>query len=201
MRKRAAETFKLDYADMDERHHLTFDTFESGKLTLDEYLDRTVFHRNRPFSRNAFKEFMFSQSKPNPEMLEGVRGIKSRYGLKIAVLSNEGRELAMHRVRSFGLDQFVDFFIVSCFVQMRKPDRDFYRMALDMAQVPPDKVAYVEDRLIFVEVAESLGIRGIHHTSFESTREAFNAMGVTLDLPEGRAAGRSRSRRFERRGE
>lgn len=194
MRKRAAETFKLDYADMDERHHLTFDTFESGKLTLDEYLDRTVFHRNRPFSRNAFKEFMFSQSKPYPEMLGGIRPLKSRYPLKIAVVSNEGRELAMHRVRSFGLDEFVDFFIVSCFVHMRKPDKDLYRMALDVAQVPAEKVAYVEDRLMFVEVAESLGIRGIHHTSFESTREALQDLGITLDPPEGRAAGRSRTR-------
>ena len=42
-RKLAAETFSLDHDDMEERHHLTFDTYEEGKLSLDEYLNRVVF--------------------------------------------------------------------------------------------------------------------------------------------------------------
>jgi len=180
MRQRAAATFRLDYADMDERHHLTFDTFESGKLTLDEYLDRTIFYHERPFSREEFTSFMFSQSKPYPQMIEWVRALKARYPLKVAVVSNEGRELTVYRVRTFGLAEFVDFFIVSSFVHFRKPDRDIYRMALDIAQVSPEQVAYVEDRLMFVEVAQSLGIRGIHHTGYESTRKGLEALGFTL---------------------
>jgi len=180
MRQRAAATFRLDYADMDERHHLTFDTFESGKLTLDEYLDRTIFYHERPFSREEFTSFMFSQSKPYPQMIEWVRALKARYPLKVAVVSNEGRELTVYRVRTFGLAEFVDFFIVSSFVHFRKPDRDIYRMALDIAQVSPEQVAYVEDRLMFMEVAQSLGIRGIHHTGYESTRKGLEALGFTL---------------------
>jgi putative hydrolase of the HAD superfamily len=180
MRQRAAATFRLDYADMDERHHLTFDTFESGKLTLDEYLDRTIFYQERPFSREEFTSFMFSQSKPYPQMIEWVRALKARYPLKVAVVSNEGRELTVYRVRTFGLAEFVDFFIVSSFVHFRKPDRDIYRMALDIAQVSPEQVAYVEDRLMFMEVAQSLGIRGIHHTGYESTRKSLEALGFTL---------------------
>lgn len=183
MRQRAAATFRLDYADMDERHHLTFDTFESGKLTLDEYLDRTIFYQERPFSREEFKSFMFSQSKAYPQMIEWVRALKARYPLKVAVVSNEARELTVYRVRTFGLAEFVDFFIVSSFVHFRKPDRDIYRMALDIAQVSPEQVAYVEDRLMFVEVAQSLGIRGIHHTGYESTRKGLEALGFTLGSP------------------
>ncbi len=183
MRQRAAATFHLDYADMDERHHLTFDTFESGKLTLDEYLDRTIFYQARPFSREEFKSFMFTQSKPYPQMIEWVRALKSKYLLRIAAVSNEGRELTEYRVRAFGLVEFIDFFIVSSFVHFRKPDRDIYRMALDIAQVYPEQVAYVEDRLMFVEVAETLGIRGIHHIGYGSTRDALKALGLTLDSP------------------
>ncbi len=181
MRQRAAATFHLDYADMDERHHLTFDTFESGKLTLDEYLNRTIFYRERPFSREEFKSFMFSQSKPYPQMIEWVRALKARYPLKVAVVSNEGRELTVYRVHTFGLAEFVDFFIVSSFVHFRKPDRDIYGMALDIAQVSPEQVAYVEDRLMFVEVAQSLGIRGIHHTGYESTRDSLKVLGLAVD--------------------
>jgi len=60
-RQLAAETFHLDHSEFDERHHLTFDTYEEGKLSLDEYLDRVVFCEERPFSREAFKAFMFSR--------------------------------------------------------------------------------------------------------------------------------------------
>jgi len=180
MRKRAAETFGLDADDMDERHHLTFDTYELGKLSLDEYLDRMVFCKERPFSREEFKEFMFTQSKPFPQMLDLIRGLRKGYGLKIAVVSNEGRELTTYRIQKFGLAEFVDFFIASSFVHFRKPDADIYRIALDIAQVPLDQVVYIEDRLMFVEVAQGLGIRAVHHIGFESTRANLASLGLVL---------------------
>ncbi len=39
-RKRAARTFGLDYDDLNERHHLTYATYEEGNITLREYLNR-----------------------------------------------------------------------------------------------------------------------------------------------------------------
>jgi len=179
MRERAAETFKIDYAEMDERHHLTFDTYEEGKLSLDEYLRRVVFYRDRPFSGEEFKAFMFGQSQPYPKMIELVREFKRSPGVKVAVVSNEGRELTVHRIQKFGLTEFVDFFIVSCFVHFRKPDADIYRIALDIAQVSPKRVVYIEDRFMFVEVAQSLGIRGIHHRDYDLTRAALASLGLT----------------------
>ena len=68
-RERAAAHFKLDLAAMEDRHHLTFDTYEEGKLTLEEYLSRTVFYQDRPFTREQFWEFMTAQSTPFPEMI------------------------------------------------------------------------------------------------------------------------------------
>ncbi len=180
MRKRAAETFKLDYDEMDERHHLTFDTYEEGKLSLDEYLNRVVFYKDRPFSGEEFKSFMLAQSQPYPQMIELVRGLRRSHGLKVAVVSNEGRELTVHRIQKFGLAEFVDFFIASCFVHFRKPDTDIYRLALDVAQVPPEQVVYIEDRFMFVEVAQSLGIRGIHHTDYDLTRAALASLGLVF---------------------
>ena len=180
MRRRAAEAFNLDKDDMDERHHLTFDTYELGKLSLDEYLDRMVFYKERRFSREEFREFMFAQSKPFPQMLDLVRGLRKAYPLKIAVVSNEGRELTTYRIQKFQLAELVDFFIASSFVHFRKPDADIYRIALDIAQVPIDQVVYIEDRLMFAEVAQGLGIRSIHHTGFESTRASLASLGLDL---------------------
>jgi len=177
-RQAAAETFGLDLAEMDERHHLTFDTYEEGKLSLDSYLDRVVFHQERPFSQRAFREFMFAQSKPYPEMLELVRGLKTRHGLRVTVVSNEGRELTEHRIRAFRLDVLVDCFIASCFVHFRKPDTDMFAIALDVSQACPGQVAYIDDRAMFVEVARTLGIAGIHHTGIETTRRELAALGL-----------------------
>jgi len=180
-RQRAAEKFGLDVAEMDDRHRLTFDTYEVGKLKLDEYLDRTVFYQQRSFTRGQFREFMFAQSQKLPDMIEFITALKARHGLTIAVVSNEGRELTLHRVRQFRLGDFVDFFIFSCFVHFRKPDADIFRLALDVAQVPAEHVAYLDDRPMFAEVASGLGIHGVHHRSYQASRNALAELGLTLD--------------------
>jgi putative hydrolase of the HAD superfamily len=180
MREKAAETFDLDYEELNERHHLTFDTYEEGKLSLYDYLRRVIFYKERSFSLEEFKAFMFEQSQPHQEMIDLVCRLKERYGLKIAAVSNEGRELTVYRIQKFGLSSFIDFFISSCFVHYRKPDRDIYCIALDIAQVPPEQVVYLEDRPMFVEVAQGLGIQGIVHKDFESTCAALKGFGLAL---------------------
>ena len=179
-RLRAAERFQLDYEELDERHHLTFDTYEAGKLSLDEYLNRIVFYRARSFSRDDFRQFMYDQSKPFPEMIELMRGLKARYNLQIAAVSNEGRELTAYRVQQFRLGTFIDFFISSCFVHYRKPDEDIYRIALDISQVQPEQVIYIDDRELFVEVAHELGITGITHINYQTTKQALEGLGLPL---------------------
>ena len=179
-RKLAAETFGLDYDEMSERHHLTFDTYEEGKLSLDEYLNRVVFYQERSFSREEFKKFMYAQSKPYPDMIKLIRGLKSQYGLRVATVSNEGRELTMYRVQHFELGTFVDFFVSSCFVHYRKPDEDLYRIALDISQAQLEQVIYIDDRGMFVEVARELGITGILHSDYEATQKSLEGFGLTL---------------------
>jgi putative hydrolase of the HAD superfamily len=179
-RRKAISFFNLDPEETEERHHLTFDTYEVGKITLDEYLDRVVFYKRQTFTRSDFRQFMFRQSKPFDEMIELVKNLKTRYGLIIAVVSNEGRELAEYRIKKFGLNEFVDFFIVSSFVHFRKPDADIFSIALDTAQVSPKQVVYLEDRPMFVQVAQTLGIRGLHHTEYEGTVKKLEKFGLTL---------------------
>jgi putative hydrolase of the HAD superfamily len=182
IQKRAAEKFGLDYDEMNERHHLTFDTYEEGKLSLDEYLNRVVFYQERLFSPDEFKAFMYAQSQPFPEMIELMRGLKTQHDLKVVAVSNEGRELTVYRVQQFKLGTFIDFFVSSCFVHYRKPDADIYRIALDISQVSPQQVVYIDDRPMFVEVAQSLQIRGILHKDYETTRKALEAMGLSLGI-------------------
>lgn len=198
-RRRAVEIFDLDFEEMDERHHLTFDTYEEGKLNLDEYLRRVVFYKKRSFSPEDFKKFMFSRSQPYDDMFDLIRSLKKNYGLRVIAVSNEGRELTEYRIREFDLDSFIDAFVSSCFVHFRKPDKDIYRIALDISQASPESVVYIDDREMFVQIAGELGIRGIHHTDCASTRESFAGIGLTVldgEIPRERAG--RQSGRFNR---
>jgi putative hydrolase of the HAD superfamily len=182
-RRRAATTFQLNLRDLDERHHLTFEAYENGKLTMDDYLELVVFHQKRSFSRTEFRRFMFAQSKPHPGVIGLFTRLKAQYGMKIAVVSNEARELNTYRIRTFKLDRIADFFISSCYVHVRKPDADIFRLALDVAQVPARRVVYVDDTPMFVQMAEGLGIRGIHHTDERSTRAELASVGLEDSQP------------------
>jgi putative hydrolase of the HAD superfamily len=179
-RKQAASKFSLDYEEMSNRHHLTFDTYEYGKLALEEYLHRVVFYQDRSFSMDEFKQFMFGLSQPLPGMIDLFKALKAKYRLKIAVTSNEGRELALYRTSRFKMKEFVDFFLFSGFIHLRKPDTDFYRLALDVAQVLPHNVVYIDDRAMLVDVARSMGIAGIVQKSFEYTRNKLAELGLFL---------------------
>jgi putative hydrolase of the HAD superfamily len=177
-RRRAADQFGLDYGELDERHRMTFGTYEEGKISLERYLGRVVFNQDRGFSQRDFTDFMFDQSRALPDTFDRLLEIKERHGLRVVAVSNEGRELTEHRVRSFDLCGLIDFFVSSCFVHVRKPDEDIYRIALDAAQADEANVAYVDDRMMFVEVARAMGIRGIHHTSCEDTVAALRSLGL-----------------------
>jgi len=179
-RKSAADFFKLNYIEMQDRHKLTMVTYEEGKLNLSEYLKRIVFYQKRPFTLKQFREFMFSQTTPDIQMIEFIQLLKKKYRLKIAVVNNEAREMNEYRINKFKLNQFVDFFISSCFVHFRKPDTDIFRIALDIAQVPAEHVVYIEDLQMFVDVAGDLGIRGIRHKNYLSTSAELASMGLDI---------------------
>ena len=188
-RRRAAANFKFDLAEMEERHHLTFDPYEEGKLTLEEYLTRVVFYQKRSFTRAQFRRFLFAQSKPYPEMIDLMGKLKAKYGLKIVVVSNEARELNAYRIGKFKLGGFVDAFISSCYVHLRKPDADIFRLALDVAQVSARHGLFIDNTPMFVQIAEGLGIRSILHTDYQSTRAKLAARGLRIDEGEFHDAG------------
>ena len=180
-RKRAARHFNLIWAEMDQRHRLVFETHEEGKLTLEEYLGWVVFYEKRPFTRSQFRNFMFDQSRPYPKMVQLITQLKRQLGLKVVVISNESRAVNAYRVRKFKLDQLADIFISSCFVGMRKPDVEIFRLALDLAQTPIKQVAYIDNTPMFVQIAESLGMRGILHTDYNSTYAKLLSLSLTTD--------------------
>ena len=180
LRKQTAKHFALDYEEIYHRHHVTYDIYEEGKMTLDEYLWQIVFYEPRPFTPEDFKTYLLEQAKPYQDTIDLVRRLKAVYGLRVAVVSNEGREIAEDRIRRFHLKEFVDFFIVSSFVHIRKPDLDIYRLAMDVAHVKADEVAYVEDRPLLCDVAARLGLHPVLNRNAQETREKLAELDLVL---------------------
>ncbi len=181
-RNLAAKKFKLDIPEMESRHGIAFETFELGKISLDEYLNITVFYKDRSFTKDEFIQFMFSQSQPFPEMIELIKKLKKQYGFKVVAVSNEARELNVYRIEEYKLADVIDFFVSSTYVHLRKPDVDIYKLALDMSQSQAEETLCIDDVCVFISVAESLGIKGICHINYETTCKELQSLGFETTL-------------------
>lgn len=180
LRKKTAAHFGVDYEELDHRHRVTYDTYEEGKMPLETYLQQIIFYEPRPFKPADVKKFILEEARPYEDVIGLVKKLKVIYNLRIAVVSNEGREIAEDRIHRFHLKDFVDFFIVSAFVHFRKPDLDIYRLAMDVAHVKPDEVAYIDDRPLLCEVAASLGIHSVLNRNEAETRQKLAELGLIL---------------------
>lgn len=179
-RSKTVAHFKLDSKEVNERHHLTFDTYEEGKLTLTDYLKRVIFYEKREFSESDFTKYMFSQSLAYPDTIAFFKEIKKRYHLKVIAVSNEGRELNAYRIKKYKLNELFDAFVSSTYVHLRKPDVDIFLMACDISQTLPENSLFIDDRLMFVQVAETMGINGIHYEGLDKVKTELKAFGLTI---------------------
>jgi putative hydrolase of the HAD superfamily len=177
-REAALEHFKLDEEEFADRHELVVSSFERGKIGIDEYLDRTVFYRARPFSKEAFKDYMLALSQANDEVLSLARTLAGSGKYLMGTINNESRELNLYRIEKFGLRSIFSLFISSCFVGLRKPERDIYRLALETTQKPPDECCFIDDRALNLEVAKRLGMHTIEMESAEQLRAELQKLGV-----------------------
>ncbi len=180
-RQKAVEKFHLNKEEMEGRHSIMFVTYEEGRITIDEYLKRVIFYKKRDFTFYEFRDFMFSLTTPHEDMIAFIKKIKEQYNLKIVAVSNEARELNAYRIKTFKLNSFIDFFISSCYVHIRKPDANIFKLALDTAQVSPDQVVYIDDVQTFVNIATDLGIKSIHHIDYLSTSKALTLIGLEIE--------------------
>lgn len=170
-RKLAAEKFNLDLDELNERHHLIFNDYETGKLTLDEYLDRLNLYDKIIIPIEDFKAFMFQQSQPHNDTISFFKELKKKHLLKVIAVNNEGRELNEFRINKFKLDELFDAFVSSCYVKIRKPDPDIFRIACDIAHSLPQEIIMIDDRSMFTEVAKTIGINGLHYDGVVSIKE------------------------------
>lgn len=180
-RQKAAEKFHLDWDDFEDRHELLLSAFETGKVTLADYLKRTVFYRERPFTQDDFKDFLLGQSQAFPETLGLLRRLSASRRYLIAALNNESLEINEYRIRKFRLRDFFEVFLSSCYLGLRKPDGLIYRRALNITQREPGECVFIDDRSLNLECAREIGMRTIQFRDVAGLREELERAGVALD--------------------
>jgi putative hydrolase of the HAD superfamily len=178
-RAQALKHFQMedDEEEFHNRHEMVVSSFERGKITLDEYLDRTLFYRPRPFSREAFREYMFSLSQPFPDVLRFAQSLSNKYFM--GTINNESRDLNYYRIERFGLRNIFRVFISSCFVGLRKPESGIYRLALEVTQIPAEECCFIDDRALNLECAAKLGMHAIEMDSLDQLRADLQKLGVS----------------------
>lgn len=177
-RAQALERFGLDGKQFTERHELLVSSFERGKISLDEYLDRTVFYQQRTFSREEFKEVMYSLSQPDKEALAFARRLSDSGKYLMGTINNESRELNQYRIETFGMRAIFKVFVSSCYVGLRKPEEGIYRLALDVTQQRPEECCFIDDRALNLEMARRLGMYTVEMDGLEKLREDLRKLGV-----------------------
>lgn len=184
-RRRALDHFAIDEGDFQYRHEETFGTLEEGKITLDEYLDITVFGVQRHFTKAEFCEYMMAQSEPFPDSIAIARAVAEGCKYWVSTMNNESDELNRHRIELFGLTDIFDAFLSSCWLGVRKPSRAFYDRVLSITQVKPAESVFIDDREQNLEPARILGMNVIHYISAEQMSRELTALGVEFKLQRG----------------
>ncbi|HWO28181.1 MAG TPA: HAD family phosphatase [Candidatus Acidoferrum sp.] len=169
-RAAALEHFRLDEKEFHGRHEMVVSSFERGKISLDEYLDRTVFYRSRSFTREEFRDYMLSLSRPMTDVLAFARNLAASGKYFMGTINNESRELNLHRIKKFGLRDIFRVFVSSCFVGLRKPESGIYRLALEITQINPEECCFIDDRALNLECAAKLGMCTIQMQTLEQLR-------------------------------
>jgi len=179
-RAKALEHFGLDEEEFHDRHDMLVSSFERGKISLNEYLDRTVFYRARPFTRDAFRDYMYSLSQPFPDVLAFARKLSDSGRYFMGTINNESRELNLFRIERYGLRNIFRLFISSCFVGFRKPEPEIYRLALETTQIPASECCFIDDRALNLESALSLGMHALEMSTLEELRSDLAKLEVSV---------------------
>ncbi len=178
---------------------LPFDRFESfywadrhaydeGKLTglafWQKFLrDAGLDHR---LGQSAVEELNLWDARmwttQNPAMVAWQKQLK-RHGLLTAILSNMGDNVLANIEREFDWLPHFDVLVWSFQLRMAKPAPAIYRHTLAKLGTKPEEALFLDDKLVNIEAAKALGMKGIQFSTVEKLRADLIGQGFDTELP------------------
>jgi putative hydrolase of the HAD superfamily len=106
-----------------------------------------------------------------------------QHGIKTAILSNMGDNVLANIERTFDWLARFDVLVWSYQLGMAKPEPAIYQHTLRELGVEPGEALFIDDRLVNIEAARALGMRGILFSTVDTLRVDLIANGLDRELP------------------
>jgi putative hydrolase of the HAD superfamily len=143
---------------------------ETGRLTEVDFLGalgrRLSEQLGRTIEMENFGERYFAHLKPNPEMIEYMRQLRSR-GYRLAICTNNVREWESRWRAMVPVEEIFDVVVDSAFVGARKPEPPIYELTLERLGVTADAALLIDDVEINCQAARELGMCAVWFRSSE----------------------------------
>ena len=179
-RQKAAENFGLDLKDFETRHAPLADALDTGKISVNDYIDKVIFYKERSFSKIDFYDFMKEQSVPIPGTLDLVANLAAQEKYLLGTINNESVQLNLYRIEKFSLAQHFKLFFSSCFMGIKKPDSAIYERALQICQKKAAETIFIDDREANLVSPRNLKINTIHFENADQLKEELHKFGVSM---------------------
>lgn len=101
-------------------------------------------------------------------------------GVRQFGLTNWSHELYPHAPQSYAVLGLLADVIVSGTEKLAKPDPAIYRLAAERAGLPPEQLAFVDDKPANVAAARELGFHGLVFTDAATLRADLRALGLPV---------------------
>ncbi len=130
-----------------------------------------------PHNWQDIANIFFSANRPNTELIALIRTLRPYY--KTAILSNAPYDIRALVTQRFHLEREVDTIIISAEEGMRKPQPEFFHLALNRLHTHPQEALFVDDDSRFVEGALAIGMLAIQ---FKNNQQAIAEIQEYIDI-------------------
>lgn len=152
--------------------------YDLGNLSDDEILD--LFIENDPSVEKELRETLQDMGgvlKRCDYAIPWVEELKGK-GYQVLFLSNFSEKALRDCAAALDFVPHMDGGIFSCKVHLIKPDPAIYKLLLQQYRLNPEECVFLDDTLVNITAAASLGIHGIHFKNQTQAREELAALGV-----------------------
>ncbi len=179
-REQAARHFSYDYDESEEHHQSIAEDFECGRLSIEDYVKKVVFFKQRSFTAEDFMGFMKSQSKPHESSLQVLETLSQQKKYSLATVNNESLALNLYRIRTFHLDRYFTAFFSSCFMGVKKPECEIFQKALWITQRKGEECLFIDDREENIAAARTCGLQAVYLPDPKALEKTLQEKGILL---------------------
>ena len=160
--------------------------YDEGKLTGLAFWQKLLRDAGIPETAGLVAELNLWDARmwttQNPAMLAWQLALKQR-GIKTAILSNMGDNVLANIERTFDWLPRFDVLVWSYQLGIAKPDPAIYLHTLRELGAAAQETLFLDDKLVNIDAAQALGMRGIVFTSVDRLRADLIAAGLDRELP------------------